>query len=152
MTQDKSGAPQQQSSPARTAQTGAAPLFNPADAATQNNRNMEFAARAARAYFNGATKINQEMINFVNARVKKDMETARAIVTCRNSSDLFNAQASFLEEALRDYADEASRMFHLAADITSQTLAPMEARTDEMLQAIDAQAKLQERKAGEAAE
>ena len=150
MTQDKSGAPQHSSS--HSTHADATPLFNPADATTQNNRNMEFAARAARAYFNGATKINQEMINFVNARVKKDMETARTIVTCRNSSDLFNAQAQFLEEALRDYADEASRMFHLAAEITSQTLAPMEARTGEMLEAIDAQAKLQERKATEAAE
>ncbi len=150
MTQDPSNSDKPLSSGG--AETAAPALFDPTETAAQNNRNMEFAARAARAYFNGATKINQEMINFVNARMKKDMETAHMIVTCKTSSDLFHAQANFLEEAVKDYADEASRIFHLAAEITSETLAPMETRTGEVLEAIDAQAALQERKATNAAE
>lgn len=137
-TQDKSGAP-----PPPPAQADATPLFNPADAARLNNRNMEFAARAARAYFNGATRLNQHMIDFVNARVKKDMETAHALVTCKNSSDVFHAQSRFLEDAVRDYADEASKVFTLAAEITRETLAPMEKRTGELLDAMDAQAERQ---------
>ena len=140
-TQDKSGAAPHP--PADQIQPDATPLFNPADAARLNNRNMEYAARAARAYFNGATRLNQHMIDFVNARVKKDMETAHALVTCKNSSDLFHAQSRFLEDAVRDYADEASKVFTLAAEITRETLAPMEKRTGELLDAMDAQAERQ---------
>lgn len=151
-TRENSGAGPQANPQAPQARAGATPLFNPAEAAELNNRNMEFAARAARAYFNGATRLNQHMIDFVNARVKKDMETARALVTSKNSSDIFHAQSRFLEDAVRDYADEASKVFHLAAEITRETLAPMEKRTGELLEAIDSQAELQERKASEAAE
>lgn len=154
MPKDKS--PQDESGVEPQPQTNPTPLFNPADAARLNNRNMEFAARAARAYFNGATRLNQHMVDFVNARVKKDMETAHAIVTCKNSSDLFHAQSRFLEDAVKDYADEASKVFTLAAEITRETLAPMEKRTGELLDAMDAQAERQaerqESKPTEAAE
>lgn len=139
---NKSGAEKEKNEAAK-------PLLDPAELAKAGNRNMEFAARAARAYFNGATKLNQGMVEFVNARVKKDMETARALVTSKTSRDVFNVQAHFFERTIRDYADEASKVLHMAADIARETMGPIEEQTDEILQAIDKQAAQNERKAAE---
>lgn len=125
------------------------PVFDPAEFTKLSNRNMEVATRAARAYFNGAARLNQEMIGFVNDRVKKDMETARALITSKSSSDAFAAQAAFFEHAIRDYANEASKVMHLAADIARETLTPVEEGAQEVMQSIDKKVEAQAAKAAE---
>lgn len=107
---------------------GQFPLFDPAEFARLAGRNMEVATRAARACFNGATKFNQEMVEFVNDRVREDFESAQAFMTSKNSEEALHAQAEFMENAFRDYAEEASKMFHVAADIAKDTLTPAERR------------------------
>lgn len=105
---------------------GQFPLFDPAEFARYAGRNMEVASRAARACFNGATRLNQEMIEFINDRMRKDFESAQAFMSSKNSEEALNAQADFVENAFRDYADETSKIFHVAADIAKETLTPDE--------------------------
>ncbi len=121
------------------------PIFDPAEFAKISNRNLQMATRAASACYNGATKLNQEMMNFVNSRIKKDIETAQEYMTAKSSEQAFHCQAEFVECALRDYADEASKMLHLAADMARQTLTPVEERTEEVLHNIEARAAQQSR-------
>lgn len=116
------------------------PVFDPAEFTKISSRNLEVATRAARAYFDGATRLNQEMTGFVNARVKKDIESAQSFMTSKTSEEAFHAQATFVEEAIRDYADEASKMLHIAADLAKETLGPVEERTEEMLHSLDERA------------
>lgn len=117
------------------------PVFDPTEFTKIGNRNIEIATRAARAYFNGATKLNREAISFFSARVKTDMETARSFMASKTSEQAFHAQAQFVESAIRDYADEASRVMHLTADMARETLTPVEERTEEVLHSIDERAK-----------
>jgi hypothetical protein len=107
---------------------GQFPLFDPAEFTRLAGRNMEVATRAARACFNGATKLNQEMVEFVNDRVRKDFVSAQAFMNSKNSEEAMHAQAEFVECAFRDYAEEASKMFHVAADIAKETLTSTERR------------------------
>ncbi len=122
------------------------PMFDPGEFTKFSSRNLEVATRAARAYYNGMSKINQEMMSFVNARVKKDIESARAFMTSKNSESAFHTQAEFVEGAIRDYADETSKMMHLAADMAHETLAPVEQRAEEMLHRFDDRTEISERK------
>lgn len=105
---------------------GQFPLFDSSEFARLAGRNMEVATRAAKAYFNGATKLNQQMVDFFNNRVRKDFESAQVLMNAKNSEEAFNAQAEFVENAFRDYAEETSKMFHFAADMAKETLAPIE--------------------------
>lgn len=100
------------------------PLFDPGEFAKLGNRNLEVMTRAARAYFDGATEMNKELAEFMNQRMRKDFETARAIMGSKNSEDAFSAQAEFVENTIRDYAEETSRVFNLAADIARHALKP----------------------------
>lgn len=100
------------------------PVFDAAEMSRLTGKNMEATTRIARAYFNGATKLNQEFIKFLNARMRKDFESAQAIVAARSGEEALQAQAQFFESAFRDYADEASKMLNFAADIAKETLKP----------------------------
>lgn len=119
---------------------GAFPSFNPGEFSKLGSRNMEVATKAARAYFNGMTKLNQEMMGFFSNRVKKDMETAQTMMTSKTSEQAFHCQAEFVEGAIRDYAEETSKLLNLAADMAHETLAPVEERTEEVLHSIDERA------------
>ena len=106
------------------------PTFNPAEFSKVGNQSLEAAARAARAYFNGATKLNQEMMGVVNARIKKDIETAQAMMTSKTGEEALHTQAEFIEGSIREYADEASKVLHLAANLAKETLTPDEQRSE----------------------
>ncbi len=102
------------------------PSFEPAKMARLNQRNMEFMSRATRACFACATGINREMFDFLNRRMKKDFDAASAFMRSRNGDDALSAHAEFFEEAFRDYADETSRLFDIAAKAARETLRPLD--------------------------
>lgn len=116
------------------------PVLDPAEFTKLGNRNLEIATRAARAYFNGAAQLNQEMMGFMNGRVKRDIESAKSFLTSKTSEQAFHAQAEFVERAIRDYADGASKVLHLAADMAKETLGPVEERAEEILHNMDERA------------
>lgn len=103
---------------------GTAPLFEPAEIVRASQRNVELMSRAARACFTCATEINREAVEFLNRRVKRDFEAASALMRSRNGEDALSAHADFVEEAFRDYADETTRMFDIAAKATRIALRP----------------------------
>lgn len=98
------------------------PLFDPGEFAKLGNRNLEVMTRAARACFDGASEMNKELADFMSQRMRKDFETARAIMASKNSEDAFSVQAEFVEGAIRDYAEETTRVFGMAADIARHAL------------------------------
>lgn len=116
------------------------PLFDPGDIADAGARNYEFATRAAHACFAGVAQLNWEMIGFMNKRFQKDVACAQSFMTAKTSKNAYHAQAAFLEDALRDYADGASKLLHLAADIANGALGPVEERAEEMLEELDERA------------
>ena len=116
---------------------GPFPIFDAAEVSKLSNRNLEVATRAARAYFNGASRMNQEVMSFVNGRMKKDIACTQALMTSKTSDQAFHVQADFVEEAIRDYADEASQMLRIAAEMARETFSPMEQRTEEVLRDME---------------
>lgn len=96
------------------------PLFEPTEFMNYGKRNAEFVSRAARAYFNGAAQMNKELAEFLNHRMRKDFECARLLMGSKNGEDAFSAQAEFVEETIRDYAEETSKVFNLAADLAKE--------------------------------
>lgn len=106
----------------KTAGYGAFPLFDPKELAALGNRNMEFMARAARAYVAGTTQMNREFAEFVNARIRRDFEAVQSLMSAKCGEDALCAQADFVESAIEDYAKETSKVFSIAADIAKAAL------------------------------
>lgn len=113
------------------------PLFDPGDFTDTGARNLDFATRAASACISGAAKLNWEMLDFMSKRFQKDLACAQSFMIAKTSKNAYHAQAEFVEDALRDYADEASKLLHMAADIANSTLEPVEERAEEVLDDLD---------------
>lgn len=120
---------------------GPFPLINPGELSQLNNRNMQVATQAARAYFDSAAKFNQEFMGFMSNRIKKDIATAQTLMKSKTGEQAFHCHAEFVEDAIRDYAEEASKILNLVADMAHDTMSPVEERTEELLHEIDERAK-----------
>jgi hypothetical protein len=59
------------------------------------------------------TDIMSESARFMTERLKTDLETQKALMACRTPAELMEVQASFLNTAVQQYADEAARMFEM---------------------------------------
>jgi hypothetical protein len=101
-------------------------LFQSREMARFGQQGLDLMTRATRAYWNGATEMNKEIADFIGRRVRKDVETSRAFMTSANGGEAFRTQADFVEEMIRDYAEETSRLFALAADTAREALRPVE--------------------------
>lgn len=100
------------------------PLANSEDMSELNKRAFEMASRASRACFKCAADYNQELTGFVNSRLKKDAEAMRTTMRSKTSEEAFRAQADFVSDLLKDYAEETSRMFALSAEAWKEAFSP----------------------------
>jgi len=67
-------------------------------------------ANASEAWFAASTQCQREMMSFVSMRLEKDAEATREIMTCKNLADVAAIQSRWMEETLRDYNAEVSKM------------------------------------------
>jgi hypothetical protein len=72
--------------------------------------NNQALAKATEAWFTAATECQREMIGFVSMRLEKDAETTREIVACKNLADVTAIQSRWIEETLRDYNSEMTKL------------------------------------------
>jgi len=75
--------------------------------------NSRALADAAETWFAAATECQREMMGFVSMRLGKDGEVAREMLACRNPADATAIQARWIEETLRDYASEMTKLMAL---------------------------------------
>ena len=67
-------------------------------------------ARAAEAWFGATAECQREMIGFVSRRLEKDGDTTREMMACKNLSDVAAIQSRWMEETLRDYNVETTKL------------------------------------------
>lgn len=58
-------------------------------------------------------EIMSESAAFMTERLKKDLETQQAMLTCKSPVELIKIQSEFVQETLTDYTEEATRMYKL---------------------------------------
>ena len=81
-----------------------------------------------RAFLNGAqtwwsavAECQQEMANFVAARLAKDGEAIKDTLTSRNWPDALAVQARWMDETMRDYNAEITKLTKLYAKAAAST-------------------------------
>jgi hypothetical protein len=70
-------------------------------------------ANAAETWLATAAECQREMIGFVSMRLGKDGEAAREMLACKNTVDATSIQARWIEETLRDYGSEMTKLMAL---------------------------------------
>ena len=87
-------------------------------AKSKDTKTAEKAAFDPMAAFNpAAAKVWQdimtESVRFMTERLQKDMETQKAMLSCKSPAELLQLQTEFFQDAMKDYTDEATRMLTL---------------------------------------
>ncbi|PVE23551.1 hypothetical protein DC522_15520 [Microvirga sp. KLBC 81] len=67
-------------------------------------------ANATETWFAAATECQREMMSFVSMRLEKDAETTREMMGCKNLADVTAIQSRWIEETLRDYNSEVTKL------------------------------------------
>jgi len=70
-------------------------------------------AKAAETWFAASAECQREMMGFMSMRLEKDGETAREMLSCKNPADATAIQSRWIEETLRDYSSEMTKLMTL---------------------------------------
>jgi len=75
--------------------------------------NGQALAKAAETWFAASAECQREMMGFMSMRLEKDGETAREMLSCKNPADATAIQSRWIEETLRDYSSEMTKLMTL---------------------------------------
>lgn len=67
-------------------------------------------ANAAETWLAAAAECQREMMSFVSMRLEKDADTTREMMGCKNPADMTVIQSRWVEQTLRDYNTEMSKL------------------------------------------
>jgi hypothetical protein len=67
-------------------------------------------ANAVETWFAATTECQREMFSFVSMRLEKDGEATREMMACKNLVDVAAIQSRWVQETLRDYNNEVSKL------------------------------------------
>jgi len=96
------------------AKTPKTPTETPALAATLTALNP----RAATAW----TEVMNAHTRFIMDRLQQDLETQKAVLTCRDPSQLLQIQSDFCCKAVTEYAEQAGLLLKLTTEATAETI------------------------------
>ncbi len=92
---------------------------------TVTNLRAELPNRAllngAQTWWSAVAECQQEMANFVSARLAKDGEAIKETLTSRNWPDALAVQARWMDETMRDYNAEITKLTKLYAKAAAST-------------------------------
>lgn len=87
---------------------------------------LDDVTNASQAYVNEVAAVNQEMANFLQTRLRHDIELGEALSRCRTLADATKLQGDWLKQAMNDYTAEAQKLFELGSTLMRGGWTPME--------------------------
>ena len=88
--------------------------------------NSQALAKSAEAWFAATAECQREMTGFVSMRLEKDGEAAREMMGCKNLADMAAIQSRWIEETLRDYSAEITKLMTICTKSASVGIGPKE--------------------------
>lgn len=68
-------------------------------------------------------KIMNESAEFLAERLKKDLETQKAMLACKSPADLLKVQSDFYKTAIEHYTKETTRLFEMMSKGATSSIA-----------------------------
>ncbi|MDQ2090706.1 phasin family protein [Marimonas arenosa] len=63
-----------------------------------------------------------ESTRFVADRLQQDLDIQKAMLACKNPTELLQVQTEFFQKAIEQYTDEAKRLFEMMSKATEDTI------------------------------
>jgi hypothetical protein len=88
--------------------------------ALTNNAPGQFMMPGTDTLFATFASKQREMLDFVTMRLEKDSELIRELGACQNWADALTVHSRWVQETLRDYTAEASKLFAFSTSVEQQ--------------------------------
>ncbi len=69
----------------------------------------------AQTWWSAMSEYNSEVLDFISNRFAKDSRTMRELNDCQNWNEISDLQTKWLQEALKDYSAEATKLMTIYA-------------------------------------
>lgn len=73
------------------------------------------------AMIDGMTQAGQQVADFVDSRIRQDLEVQSALMGCRSIGEVGTVHAQFMRNAIDQYRAEANRLFRLGAEMVAKS-------------------------------
>ena len=93
---------------------------SPFTRALTNNAAGQFMMPGTDTLFATFASKQREMLDFVTMRLEKDSELIRELGACQNWADALTVHSRWVQETLRDYTAEASKLFAFSMSAEQQ--------------------------------
>lgn len=93
-----------------------------ASAAVAQDQTLHSIEVAGTAMFEGLSKAQKEISEFVSERIRQDFEAQSEFLRCRTIDDVREVQTKFFKTAMDQYSAEATRLMEIGAEMMSQSL------------------------------
>jgi hypothetical protein len=84
---------------------------------------LETMSSTADAMFDGMTKLNREIAEFVSERIRQDIETQQQLLRCRSFDEVASVQTRFLQTAMDQYSHKAQKLMRLGTEVLERSIA-----------------------------
>ncbi|MDH3469555.1 MAG: phasin family protein [Gammaproteobacteria bacterium] len=105
--------------------------------ANYNGTAMAAYLEASRAFTNGLTALNSEVMSFATKRWGYDMNLSQSLTGCDNWAKASALQQNWAQQAMKDYAEEASRLMDMASAMTQDAWHPLYESSTEAVRGLD---------------
>ena len=89
----------------------------------QNGRNMEAISKSSGVYFEGMTRMSEELFQFGFHRLREDFGLMSKLAGCGTPQQVAEAQMDFVAKMVTDYNQETRKLMELAGTITEKSCA-----------------------------
>ena len=96
------------------------------DIAAMQRTQMEAMANAGKAFMEGVTEINRELMSFGQKRAGILLENSRNIPRPGEWGNLMSYQLDWANSATQAYIEEASRLFELGVKVSQKSWMPLQ--------------------------
>ncbi len=105
-----------------------------------NSANIQTFNKMSDVMMKGMATLNEEMSRFASMRFGEDMEAQKSFMACKTPIEAFSVCSSFMQSSMREYFEEVRTLTGIAAEISQQSLTPVEEQTEEILKAANGSA------------
>ncbi|TQV83376.1 phasin family protein [Denitrobaculum tricleocarpae] len=102
-----------------------------------NSANIQTFTKMSDVMMKGVATLNEEMSRFASMRFSEDMEAQKSFMACKSPIEAFSVCSSFMQSTMREYFEEVRTLTGIAAEISQQSLTPVEEQTEEILKAAN---------------
>lgn len=124
----------------QTSDSGALDLMMPLDFSSvmeMNKNTIDSMGEMNQRMYEGLSRYNEEVLKFVNSRLKEDFSVPQDLMTCTTPQEVYNVYTGFFQKAMQQYLAEAERLTSLGGGVAGAALQTMEHQVEGACNAAD---------------